>query len=244
MHPLAPVAVTATTEIIRGALRLRVNVAYTQALRGAGLLPLVLPVLDPEDADAALDGVAGLVLTGGEDVDPARYGSTPHPALGDIHAGRDAFEIALVHAARARSLPTLAICRGVQILNVALGGTLVQDIGTEWSNPIVHDGEWARTARVHEVEVTPGSRLARALGTERPVVNSMHHQSVGIVAPSLATVAKAPDGIVEGVEWPTDDWWMVGVQWHPEELWNSTEPWDRNLFAAFTEVVRRGVAVS
>src|SRR6185369_5022742 len=109
MHPLVPVAVTATTEIIRGALRLRVNVAYTQALRGAGLLPLVLPVLAPEDADAALDGVA-----------------------------------ALVQAARARGLPTLAICRGVQILNVALGGTLVQDIATEWSNPIVHDGDWAR----------------------------------------------------------------------------------------------------
>jgi hypothetical protein len=89
-----------------------------------------------------------------------------------------------------------------------------------------------------------GSRLARALGTERPSVNSMHHQAIGKVAPCLATVARAPDGIVEGVEWPTDDWWMVGVQWHPEELWNSAEPWDRDLFAAFVEVVRRGVAVS
>jgi putative glutamine amidotransferase len=244
MHPLVPVAVTATTEIIRGALRLRVNAAYTLALRSAGLLPFVLPVLEPEDADAALEGVAGLVLTGGEDVDPGRYGAPPHPALGEVHPGRDGFETALVHAARARALPTLAICRGVQILNVALGGSLVQDIATEWTNPIVHDGDWARTARVHEVDVTPGSRLARALGTERPVVNSMHHQAVGTVASSLATVARAPDGIVEGVEWPADDWWMVGVQWHPEELWRSDEPWDRNLFGAFTEVVRRGVAVS
>jgi putative glutamine amidotransferase len=244
MHPLVPVAVTATTEIIRGALRLRVNAAYTLALRGAGLLPLVLPVLDPADADAALEGVSGLVLTGGEDVDPARYGAARHPALGDVHEGRDEFEMALVHAARARSLPTLAICRGVQILNVALGGTLVQDIPTEWVKPIVHDGDWARTARVHEVEVAAGSRLARALGTERPTVNSMHHQAIGKVAPCLATVARAPDGLVEGVEWPTDDWWMVGVQWHPEELWNSPEPWDRDLFAAFVEVVRRGVAVS
>jgi putative glutamine amidotransferase len=244
MHPLVPVAVTATTEIIRGALRLRVNAAYTLALRGAGLLPFVLPVLDPADADAALEGVSGLVLTGGEDVDPARYGAARHPALGDVHEGRDDFETALVHAARARGLPTLAICRGVQILNVALGGTLVQDIPTEWTKPIVHDGDWARTARVHEVEVVAGSRLARALGTERPTVNSMHHQAIGKVAPCLTTVARAPDGIVEGVEWPTDDWWMVGVQWHPEELWNSAEPWDRDLFAAFVEVVRRGVAVS
>ena len=132
-------------------------------------------------------------------------------------------------------LPTLAICRGIQILNVALGGTLVQDIPSEWTNPIVHDGEWPRTARVHEVDVTPGSRLARALGTERPVVNSMHHQAVRTVASSLATVARAPDGIVEGVEWPTDDWWMVGVQWHPEELTASPEPWDRSLLSAFAD---------
>jgi putative glutamine amidotransferase len=239
MPTLPPVAVTATTEIIREALRVRVNAAYTTAIRGAGLLPLVLPVLDPTDADAALDGMAGLVLTGGEDVSPGRYGSAPHPALGDTHDGRDGFEIALVHAARARALPTLAICRGIQILNVALGGTLVQDIPSEWTNPIVHDGEWARTARVHEVDVTAGSRLARALGTERPVVNSMHHQAVGTVAAPLATVARAPDGMVEGVEWPDDEWWMVGVQWHPEELTASPEPWDRALFAAFADVVAR-----
>ena len=239
MPTLLPVAVTATSEIIRGALRVRVNAAYATAIRGAGLLPLVLPVLDPADADSALDDVAGLVLTGGEDVSPGRYGSAPHPALGDTHDGRDAFEIALVEAARARALPTLAICRGIQILNVALGGTLVQDIPSEWTDPIVHDGEWPRTARVHEVDVTAGSRLARALGTERPVVNSMHHQAVRTVASPLATVARAPDGIVEGVEWPTDDWWMVGVQWHPEELTASPEPWDRSLLSAFADVVSR-----
>jgi putative glutamine amidotransferase len=239
MPTLPPVAVTATTEIIRGALRVRVNAAYATAIRGAGLLPLVLPVLDPADADAALDDVAGLVLTGGEDVDPGRYGSAPHAKLGDTHDGRDAFEVALVEAARARGLPTLAICRGVQILNVALGGTLVQDIPSEWANPIAHDGEWPRTARVHEVDVTPGSRLARALGTERPVVNSMHHQAVRTVASPLATVARAPDGMVEGIEWRTEDWWMVGVQWHPEELTASPEPWDRSLFSTFAEVVSR-----
>ena len=244
MHLLPPVAVTATTEIIRDALRVRVNSAYTISIRGAGLLPLVLPVLDPADAEAALDGMAGLVLTGGEDVNPARYGAAPRPELGDVHDGRDAFETALVEAARARALPTLAICRGVQILNVALGGTLIQDIPAERKNAIEHDGDWARSARVHEVEVTPGSRLAHALGTARPVVNSMHHQAIDTVAPSLATVALAPDGIVEGVEWPTDDWWMVGVQWHPEELTATPEPWDRALLAAFTEVVERTARLS
>jgi putative glutamine amidotransferase len=243
MHPSAPVAVTATTEIIRGALRLRVNAAYTVSIRGAGLLPLVLPVLEPTDADAALVGVAGLVLTGGEDVDPARYGAAPHPRLGDVHAGRDAFETALVHAARARAIPTLAICRGVQILNVALGGTLIQDIPSERPDAIQHDGDWDRSARVHEVDVTAGSRLARALGTERPIVNSMHHQAIGAVASSLAAVAHAPDGVVEGVEWPGDDWWMVGVQWHPEELSSTPEPWDRSLFSAFASVAQRAARV-
>ena len=244
MPTLLPVAVTATTEIIRDALRLRVNAAYTVSIRGAGLLPVVLPVLDRADADAALDGVAGLVLTGGEDVNPAQYGAPPHEKLETTHDGRDAFEIALIEAARARALPTLAICRGVQILNVALGGTLVQDIASEWTNAIVHDGDWARTARVHEVDVTAGSRLARALGTERPIVNSMHHQALRDVAPSLATVAVAPDGIVEGVEWPSDDWWMVGVQWHPEELTASPEPWDRALLATFADVVSRTARIS
>jgi putative glutamine amidotransferase len=244
MPTLPPVAVTATTEIIRNALRVRVNAAYTVSIRGAGMLPVVLPVLDPGDADAALDGVAGLVLTGGEDVNPSRYGAAPHPELGETNDGRDAFEMALVGAARARALPTLAICRGIQVLNVALGGTLVQDIPSEWKEPIVHDGDWARTARVHEVDVTPGSRLARALGTERPVVNSMHHQAIGTVASPLATVARAPDGIVEGVEWPSDDWWMVGVQWHPEELTATPEPWDRALLGAFTEVVSRSARLS
>ena len=244
MHQLPLVAVTASTEVIRGALRLRVNAAYTDAIRGSGLLPLVLPVLDPADAAAALDGMAGLVLTGGEDVNPARYGAAPHSRLGEVNDGRDAFETALVAAARERALPTLAICRGVQILNVALGGTLVQDIPSERPDAIVHNGQWARTARVHEVDVVPRSRLARALGTERPVVNSMHHQAIATVSPSLATVARAPDDIVEGVEWPNDDWWLLGVQWHPEELVGAPEPWDRALLAAFAEVVARGARVS
>jgi putative glutamine amidotransferase len=239
MHPLPPVAVTASTEIIREALRLRVNSAYTVSIRGAGLLPLVLPVLDAADADAALEGMSGLVLTGGEDVNPKRYGVAPHADLGAVHDGRDAFETALVHAAHERALPTLAICRGIQILNVAFGGTLVQDIPTEWKGAIEHDGDWPRARRVHEVSVSPGSRLAEALGTDKPIVNSMHHQAVDSVAPPLKAVARAPDGIVEGLEWPNDDWWMLGVQWHPEELSATPEPWDRALFASFAAMAGR-----
>ena len=180
-----------------------------------------------------LDGVQGLVLTGGEDVDPRHYGAPPHDALGEVHAGRDAFELALVLAARARRLPTLAICRGIQVANVALGGTLVQDIPSEWLGAIAHDGAGARDERIHDVEVEGSSQLARALGATHLSVNSFHHQCIAVVAPGLSVVARAPDGVIEGVQWTGDAWWMLGVQWHPEELTGSSEDWDRSLFRAF-----------
>lgn len=244
MTPLPPVAVTASLQSIGGIVRVRVNRAYTSSIRAAGLLPLVLPILDPGDAHAALEGMAGLVLTGGEDVAPLRYGAEPHPKLGEVNHGRDAFEIALVHAARERRLPTLAICRGIQILNVALGGSLVQDLPTERPSDVPHDGEWPRSDRVHPVRLAAGSRLAAAIGSEAPIVNSMHHQALASVSPGLAVVAHAPDDVIEGIEWIGDDWWMLGVQWHPEELVGDGQPWDRALFASFARRVRSGAGIS
>jgi putative glutamine amidotransferase len=235
---LPPVAVTATTEIIRDVPRTRANVSYTTAARTAGLRPYILPVLEAGDADAMLEGMAGLILTGGEDVDPRHYGTSPHPALGEVHAGRDAFELALARAARARRLPTLAICRGVQVLNVALGGTLVQDLPSEWEGALPHDGSWERSARVHDATIARPSRLAEALGATALRVNSFHHQSLARVAGGLTAVAHAPDGVIEGVETVGDDWWVLGVQWHPEELTATPEAWDRALFAAFATAVR------
>ena len=214
-------------------LRVRGNASYTDALHSAGLRPYILPVLAAADADAMLDGMQGLVLTGGEDVGPEHYGGIPHAALGDVHAGRDAFELALVLAARARRLPTLAICRGIQVANVALRGTLVQDIPSEWTGAIAHDAGGARDERVHDVSVHGASILADALGAASLTVNSFHHQSIAAVAPGLTAVAHAPDGIIEGAEWTGDPWWMLGVQWHPEELTGTSESWDRNLFRAF-----------
>ncbi len=232
------VAVTATTELIREVMRVRANASYTGSLASVGLRPYILPVMRAADADDMLEGMAGLVLTGGEDVDPARYGAPRHPALGDVHPERDEFEIALVLAAHARKLPTLAICRGIQVANVAFGGTLVQDLPSEWTGAVDHDGAATRDQRVHDVNVTQQSRLAAALGACTLSVNSFHHQALANVSSTFCVVAKARDGVIEGVESREPGWWMLGVQWHPEELTATPEPWDRNLFAAFAAACR------
>lgn len=231
------VAVTATTEIIRGAPRVRVNVAYTDALTRVGLVPLVVPPLPAVSAPAILDGVAGLVVTGGEDVAPSRYGEEAHRTV-QPHEGRDESEIALILEAQRRRLPTLAICRGIQVVNVALGGTLVQDIPSQLETALSHDPDDKRDARVHEVRVVPGSRLARSLGTSHLMTNSFHHQALARVPGELCVTARTMDGVVEGTEFADPSWWMLGVQWHPEELMDTPEPWDRNLFAAFAAAVR------
>src|SRR5580765_7436306 len=163
----------------------------------AGLVPLLVPpILDPEAACAALDGVHGLVLTGGEDVDPGRYGATPHQKLGETDRARDAVELALIAGARRRRLPILAICRGIQILNVALGGTLYQDLASERPSVVPHSDETSR----HAVRVEAGSLLERTLGTRSATVNSRHHQAIRDLAPKLRAVAWADDGVIEGAE--------------------------------------------
>ncbi len=242
-RPASPplVAVTATTSLVDGQQRVRLNTSYVEALTMAGVLPVVLPPLAPDQAAAALAPFDGLVLTGGEDIDPKHFGAETHPRCGRPHAERDAWELALTREARARALPTLAICRGIQVVNVALGGTLVQDIPSERPAAVGHDAEGDRGSRVHEVEVTPGSRLAGALAAnagERVRVNSFHHQAIDRVADGLRVTAVSPDGIAEGAEW-TGDWWVLAVQWHPEELVRTSEAWDRGLFHAFAEAVRR-----
>lgn len=237
--PFAPfVIVSATTEAIRGVLRVRVNEAYTNALTSAGLIPVVLPPMDASLAAAALNDVAGLVLTGGEDMDPRLFGQEPHPTTGEAHPERDAYELALARTARTLRIPTLAICRGVQVMNVALGGTLIQDIPSQHPSAIDHDPAGKRADRVHRVDVEPSSKLADAVCATLIFTNSSHHQSVHDVAPDLRVTARSEDDIVEGVESIDPAWWMVGVQWHPEELTATAEDWDRRLFAAFAEAVR------
>lgn len=229
------VLITSTTETIREVSRVRVNEAYTESLRAAGLVPLVLPPVPDELAVRALECAAGLVLTGGEDMDPAHYGQPPHPAADAPHALRDSYELALCRAARDRRVPTLAICRGIQVMNVAFGGTLVQDIPALVPGAIPHAPANTRDKRVHRVRIAENSLLARAIGATDITTNSSHHQSVGRVADGLRVTARTDDGVVEGLESAEPAWWMVGVQWHPEELIGTDEAWDRQLFAAFAE---------
>ena len=230
------VAVTASIRPEGDTRRVRLTAAYVTALERAGLIPLIVPPLSSAEAAASvLDSVAGLVLTGGEDVDPARYGEKRHEKVVSVNAARDATEAALVEEARARGTPVLAICRGIQILNVALGGSLVQDIPTQCESTIDHDEEGARTSRSHDISIEPGSLIAKAVGTEHCSVNSFHHQSVKRVADGMRVTARSPDGIIEGIESTDEDWWAMGVQWHPEEMTESAEPWDRGLFKAFAK---------
>lgn len=232
------VLVTATTELIRGIPRVRVNEAYTTALASLGLIPMVLPPIDPALAVPALARADGLVLTGGEDVDARHFGEEPHPATDEPHAARDACELALARAAFEQRIPTLAICRGAQVMNIALGGSLVQDIPSQVPGALAHSPEGRRAERVHQVDLEPRSRLASVLAATRVATNSSHHQSVGRVASDLRVTARAEDGIIEGAESRDDGWWMLAVQWHPEELTSTPEDWDRRLFQAFADAVR------
>jgi putative glutamine amidotransferase len=196
---------------------------YVKAVARAGGLPLVLAPVDAASIPALLERLDGLVLSGGSDVDPAHYGETPHPKLGPVFRERDDFELALCREALRRHQPTLAICRGHQVLNVATGGTLVQDLPSEASGGGVdHDPDTERAARVHAVKILDGTRLRRLLGRESVTVNSFHHQAVRTLGQGLVATAWADDGVVEGVEDPARPF-VVGVQWHPESFWREDE---------------------
>ncbi|HET9050109.1 MAG TPA: gamma-glutamyl-gamma-aminobutyrate hydrolase family protein [Candidatus Dormibacteraeota bacterium] len=209
--------------------RLAQNRAYVDALAAEGAVPLCIPPLQDSAALLALlDRCDALLLPGGPDVEPARYGQeaveglrvTTAPAL-------DAAELTLLSAALERRMPVLAVCRGAQLLNVALGGTLWQDVAAQRGAGIAHDSS-DRAALVHDVAVEPGSALAGILGATRLRWNSVHHQGIDGLGDGLVAVAHAPDGLVEAVELPGRA--VIGVQCHPEELAPAT-PWARALIA-------------
>jgi putative glutamine amidotransferase len=226
----AIVAVTAARRTDDGRERVALNSAYVGALARAGLVPVIVPpTLDSGGAPDVLDHVRGLVLTGGDDVDPARYRAATHPKLGATDAARDAVELALIARAQERGLPILAICRGIQILNVALGGTLYQDLPSERPSTIHHAGPAAR----HPLRVETGSLAYRAVGAAATSVNSRHHQAIRDLAPGLRATAWAADDLIEAVETTNGAQpWTLAVQWHPED------DVEVGVFERFAEAVR------
>ena len=214
---------------------------YVEAVLAAGGVPVLLGLHDPADPATAgvlerqFDLLDGLLITGGPDVGPLSYGEQPHPALGPTLPQRDRFDLALVAEADRRGLPVLAVCRGAQIVNVARGGTLYQDLPTQFGAPVLQHVQASDRHEVsHDVTVEPGTRLDRALGgLRRPRVTSFHHQAVKDVGQGLRVTARADDGVVEAVE-PADAAapWLVAVQWHPE-MSHSVDSVALDLFCAF-----------
>lgn len=216
---------------------------YTDSVLRAGGLPILLvPVPDP-DIPALLDGIDALVLTGGGDVDPARYGEENRGLAHRIDFDRDQFELELVRRARERRLPTLAICRGIQVVNVALGGTLIQDIPSEVGS-LTHDriGEDAYVSH-QAVKIEPGCVIAEIVGDTELMVNSIHHQAIKDLGEGLVPVAWAEDGIVEAVQHEDPDWPLIAVQWHPEYLRQRDDRASLAIFTTLVETARARASV-
>lgn len=210
---------------------------YLDAVLGAGGLPVIIPLaVTGADLRALVARLDGVLLTGGGDVDPAHFNSSRHPQLGEVDAARDALELALARFTTEEAQPVLGVCRGAQVMNVALGGTLYQDLPSEYPGELLRHAhpvrEFPRQHLAHPVRVEEETRLARVLGRPIVHVNSRHHQAIRDLAPSLVIAARAPDGVIEGVELP-DHPFAVGVQWHPENLQELPE-----MKALFVEFVR------
>ncbi|HEC22211.1 MAG TPA: gamma-glutamyl-gamma-aminobutyrate hydrolase family protein [Chloroflexi bacterium] len=220
---------------------LRVRPTYAHAVAVAGGTPVLIPLyVGAETLRSIYERLDGIVLSGGGDVDPSYYGAERSPYTVRVNRERDEVELQLTRWACAEDKPLLAICRGIQVLNVALGGTLIQDIRDEISGALRHDANsdvWFERP-AHTITLTDGSRLQRALGVgEGPLeVNSLHHQALKDVATALDVVARASDGIVEGVEMP-ERRFIVGVQWHPETLVDEHPPM-RRLFEALVRAAQ------
>jgi putative glutamine amidotransferase len=241
-----PLRVALTTTIDRaagshGRPAVLLYTSYIHALEQVGLAPvLVTPSHSPAAVSALLDACCGLVLSGGEDVDPARYGEDPSPALGAVEPIRDEMEFRAIACALEQGMPVFGICRGLQVLNVYFGGTLYQDIGTERPSDLMHEQEQAWDKRSHGATVSANSLLHDIVGAERLRINSFHHQAVKQPGRGVEITAVADDGLPEAIECPSHPW-LLGVQWHPERneaAAPSTDP-DRLLFLAFREAVQR-----
>lgn len=209
---------------------------YVDAIVRAGGAPLLIPPVQDEATLRVLyERLDGVLFAGGGDIAPSHYGAPPHEKLGLVDPLRDGAELPMARWAVAEGKPVLGICRGVQVLNVALGGTLYQDIPSQITTDLHHNLSYERedwTHLAHEIAIAPGSRLAQIMGVDQMPINSLHHQAICEIAPGLRAVAWAPDGVVEALE-STDEAFVVGVQGHPEALQGQADTRWQALFRAF-----------
>ncbi len=211
---------------------------YVHTLTRFGGIPWLIPALQGDHATlrAIYDQMDGLFLAGGLDIDPSAYGEARHHLCGESDLARDDVELTLARWAIEDRKPVLAICRGFQIINVAMGGTLYQDLNFQYPQAIKHDyfpTRYPRTLLSHSIETVPGTRLHRLFGVPRLKVNSMHHQGIKTLGRGLVPSAYAPDGLIEAIE-SADEHFLIGVQWHPEEM-VETDPRMRRLFTRFVQ---------
>lgn len=198
---------------------------YSEAVEGAGGLPVHIPLIPRADfIKGVLDGLDGLLLPGSDsDMDPHRYGREPHPQLGRVHPIKDETDLLALAQVEERGLPLFAICFGLQSLNVSRGGTLIQDIVSQHPDAIKHEQGAPRDRHSHRVHLLQDSMLGQMAGTKSAPVNSHHHQAIETLGRELVATAWAPDGIIEAVEDPRSDRFVLGVQWHPELGWERDE---------------------
>ena len=213
---------------------------YIQTLTGVGAVPWMIPLVvdDPETLRAIYEELDGVFLPGGADVDPKSYGEDRHPLCDKSDPPRDQLELLFTKWAAEEGKPVLGVCRGLQIMNLAFGGTLWQDLHDQAPHTIKHDyfpfgGKFARDYLAHAVRVASGTRLSQIVGEGEVLVNSMHHQGIRRIGDGLVASAVAPDGLVEGIEGAGESF-LVGVQWHPEVL-TDTDDRMKRLFAEFIE---------
>lgn len=214
-----------------------VSHTYIQAVEQAGGIPVPIPFSsDTTLLQAQIDRLDALVMIGGEDFDPQLYGQEPHPMLGTVNIERDRYDLYLIRYALRKEIPLLGICRGLQGLNIAEGGSLYQDLPATYPNPCIRHRQGAeRRFGSHSIRIKPDSRLHTILGTDSVIVNSFHHQAVQQPAPGYRIAALSPDGVIEALEKEGESW-VIGVQWHPEALNLSG---DESSHRLFQELIRQ-----
>ena len=231
-----------TTEVVDGDHHLELRSTFIYSISRLGGIPLLLPKVENDDViKGQLEHIDALFLTGGSDIDPSTYGENPHPKLEKVEAGRDKYELELIRLALEKDIPILGICRGSQLLNSVAGGTMYQDLDSEYGeNLIQHRQTSNRDFLNHKIEVMEGTKLHEIVGTTEMSVNSFHHQANHDIGASFEVAAVAPDGVIEAIESKEHDF-VMGLQFHPEDAFEFDDS-SRKIMEAFINAAKKGKA--